>query len=1305
MKKTWIIALLAVLLVLSGCAMDSMGKGEMRFSVGDTAKGIETIPMDTASYNINGTGPDNETFHIPNVAPDALAGQSQVLIAGSWSVIVEALNEKGDIIGKGTNTCVVPVNGSVTCRVTVDEIGGIGTLNINIESTSQNANLSAKILKVDGTQVGTAIELNRTDNFHSAQVSLENGFYEIQIYNGETFIEGVAARIVAEQATTLRATFHGEDNGSGFLEIDNTIAPTPGITITMPVIEVVQNGTLTASATVSGLDESTNATFEWYVNGNKVGDDKDLDLSMSTYQPGSYKLVVKVSVPTHNIIWTEGELFTVLQPVTMPTAVTSDLPKTGENRHRHDSTLDVTITSDVGGYDVTWLFDGSSVATDSTSLSQSLSDMDIGRHTLSVKLEKSGASQTYELGSFIVEPDVTVMFNGSPHYEGYPIAGTVTITPSVESYYSVTMNFIPTNGESTITRTIHPDATGSFSLSNHGLATGSYNYYCQLTVGETVYTSPTNSGLIIAAAPQYSINAVSQCGQGEAYHFSVANANEAASVKWYLDGTAIWVPSSAVNKCSWDIEALSWNIGSHTLYADVDGVVTPTVTITVAAGKPQFSMESSQQKPTLAAGDKIRFGVMQNNKYASVNYTVKWFKDGVLYETTMQDEFIDFIIPGSASIGSQYEFGCKVYGQGSSEQLYESSQTVSVEEPYVKEESSLKISKGIFTAEDEIKVEIDGYTVPSDYVPYLRINFGEEMPLTIEGQTFTIDKSLLNNGRNRVELVVKDAGEWLVRTMGTSFLYAPDGYLPLEVGDVYQRIIYRANSALEGEAAYSLAGMYTLVLSPENQFALYEMSIADRFNQEEGYWDGTRMSTSAGTYVITGNALTLNYAEGGRVQEYTISGNTLTKENVVYTKLNTSPSSTGYNGYWEMAELRPDTDVLNTLLDRYLNENPNMPEQLAGFTKLISFDAGQSVGANVQVRLDEGMMTAYAKADLDANMLDGKFSFADNLQPRVKFSSPYIISNDNILNVSGFGLPVKMQLSGDGSVMLVHYAFSNSGEIKSIVVPLVRVASSAFEEADKGNNHLATPLKASMADVLDFVTKVGNSLADDELLYSFVDFKHNDTSLGGEWTATTIPPSLQSYFGTSIRGIGGMFMTEVDGQMVTYSPDTDPYYQYDRGDFFSYQLRVGFDIVNATRTGDNLELKVQVKRTGYPLTTETLVLTRQNIPFVEFVNGIVASQAGKDSMADLGWSLTLKANGEVWMDVAEENFGDELHLKVGKYSLGTDTLTFFVDPEISYTNIDDMVVSIGATLGFKNNELLLLEDSVGEFGIKFSPAN
>jgi hypothetical protein len=230
--------------------------------------------MDAATYTVTGTGPSGGTFtETAEIEQVTKSG----LVVGSWTIVVNALNSSGTLIGTGTATAEVVAGETAQVSVTISPISGTGTLSLAATwtvSQVQNPSITATLTPALGTAQNLPFAVSGGSASYSSS-AIGDGYYTLTLTlndNGTPVAGAVEVVRVVAGATT-----------NGTYDFPNVNAPGSSIQVNINtqmrdplLVSIAGGGALmvagnTTMFTASVLNYTDNLTYVWYVNGSSVG--------------------------------------------------------------------------------------------------------------------------------------------------------------------------------------------------------------------------------------------------------------------------------------------------------------------------------------------------------------------------------------------------------------------------------------------------------------------------------------------------------------------------------------------------------------------------------------------------------------------------------------------------------------------------------------------------------------------------------------------------------------------------------------------------------------------------------------------------------------------------------------------------------------------------------------------------------------------------------------------------------------------------------------------------------------------------
>ena len=270
------VAIAAFAVILWGCSFPvaPSGKtGSLSISLTNsiTAKTLTPpVSMAAASYTITGTGPNSATF---TAASTGAAVTENGLAFGSWTIVVNALNANGTLIGTGTAAAQVHTGETASVTVTVTPVTGAGALSLTVSWPAEQVqapSITASLTPALGTAQGLAfVVTGSTATYTNAAIG--NGYYTLAFTVNDNGVAEAGAvevvRIVAGQATSGTYTFANVNRAGGGIQVNITANMQNPLDVAMTgAVATMSAGTTQAlSADVSNY--SGNVSYVWYVNG------------------------------------------------------------------------------------------------------------------------------------------------------------------------------------------------------------------------------------------------------------------------------------------------------------------------------------------------------------------------------------------------------------------------------------------------------------------------------------------------------------------------------------------------------------------------------------------------------------------------------------------------------------------------------------------------------------------------------------------------------------------------------------------------------------------------------------------------------------------------------------------------------------------------------------------------------------------------------------------------------------------------------------------------------------------------------
>ena len=286
---------------LASCSLLGPEYGTLVLGVSSSDMAARTIvpnlDMEIATYNVLGAGPYGAQFEETGVSASTTAFSRDALVAGEWTVTVDAYNEAAGYIGTGNVTARIEPRRISNATVLVTPLDGEGSLETRItwpSGTLDDPRVEGILAPVGkgNSQLITFVmdEHSATHAFDGLSV----GYYtlSVQLYDGDDLRAGLleAVRILSGQITVADVEL---DPGTGQLglnivaEMGNPI----GISLAGGLPEVAYGQDMTITATPDRPIDS----YAWYLNGEPLSGKTSGALTIGNGLPvGVYRLDVLV---------------------------------------------------------------------------------------------------------------------------------------------------------------------------------------------------------------------------------------------------------------------------------------------------------------------------------------------------------------------------------------------------------------------------------------------------------------------------------------------------------------------------------------------------------------------------------------------------------------------------------------------------------------------------------------------------------------------------------------------------------------------------------------------------------------------------------------------------------------------------------------------------------------------------------------------------------------------------------------------------------------------------------------------------
>lgn len=1367
MKKV-IVALFAVLMVFASCSMEDSSNGIVSFDVGENSRGnVSVIEMDVAYYVVYGTS-GGLSFNSGNISIDG--GENAFEIRpGNWTFYAEAFNKDKQKIGRSDKVDANIKSGPGNhVSLTVREVAGEGDVTFNLKYTNQiNPDTPLYVMIDDGEKQQLVVK----DGVHALTVSLSNGFHVVWIYEGdnENPSDVFTIRVVTGYPTTVTGEYVTSSAGDGYFDIEGDIVQTPEISFTsnFSTDNVPENLEFKLKAVIEGVGGQIEYT--WFLDGAEVEDQTTATYTVKSLQSIGLEVGTQhnlmLMIRSGNIVWTSDRyLFTVIEEVTLP-EVSSDLAgfvhdnAWSYNGGSQDITINVNGSTE--GFEIKYFIDDQEVVVKDNVITVDPQAYSIGQHELRYEITGYGIPGSGSLGLFVITPSVYLTLDQTDGLYNYDkLTGSVQVNPAGEYGYAAVGIFNDDYTELLIEE-IDFDESGyaGFEVSLGSLAT-SGKYTVKAGV-QDAFDSPSFYGVsedqtIQITVPDFSIvtDNSDKVIVGNELSIRVNESSSGSTYEWYINGKL----ASTQSEYGIFYEFIRWPAGTYEIYLMKDGVKSNTITIEVVE-EPRLGIliNGSLNGNNWASGNAVRFEIWNpdGHELSEINWYVYADGPGIdesLYTIDESDLGLTVHEDVSASnISVDVELKVdgishRIYGSAySSGGGYADGLSISLDKFVVKPGESVKatyyigsnfdynetgmynsISSAVLTVfgvdKSGIRKELSEYsrTITSDQLPFsggLTIPSASDQYLSY---VFHIDAYYwdYSSGVEPVEV----QGAWWENIVTVS----ENGIIGIQAGDVYQML------QIDGADGIAV-GLGTLVLSDDgsNQYVRYVIKFTEDMIPQDPEQGMTEMpfEIEKGTFTSNGGSITFNGQsmvpgpDGTGQVEYTvtINGNEFVDDDgLTWTRLNTETRSksraiSDFNGSWKFADINLDSSFMNammdfvfTMMEQQMGAEMTMPDN---YKNLLTFDAGEGIGVSLGAELHYGLLTMNAGIGLDATIMDG-ISLADDLMLLAGATGELdSYSEEDLLTMDGYAIPLALQLSSDKSVMLLYVLMKqgDNGYQPMLVLPLSKVSSLDFPKAT--GSHFSKTMRSTMSEVMDMAKTAELKLGSDgsDVLYNLfaVPLFNSNVSSTGKWNVEVTSGDtefLERIFGGYMYSLMGSMTTGGGYEIWSYDGPSDPSMTYHYSLAYGDGATSGYANFNVTSSGEDpneVTMMVQVSFRGLPVYEGTLRLTRDtSLSFMDVCEEMVASSSGPST----GY-IELRSNGEVWFGYGETE-AEGMNICVGTYGLDGGKIVIETANDL-LPELEGLSISFGGLFGYSQSgdsaEIMILQQKNGaDFGLKFN---
>lgn len=1367
MKKV-IVALFAVLMVLASCSMEDSSNGIVSFDVGENSRGnVSVIEMDVAYYVVHGTS-GGQTFNSGNISIDG--GENAFEIRpGNWTFYAEAFNKNDQKIGRSDDVEANIKSGPGNhVSLTVREIAGEGDVTFNLKYTNQiNPDTPLYVMIDDGEKQQLVVK----DGVHALTVSLSNGFHVVWIYEGdnENPSDVFTIRVVTGYPTTVTGEYVTSSAGDGYFDIEGDIVQTPEISFfdafngTVPV-----NLEYELEAIVKGV--SGQIEYTWFLDGAVVEDQTTATYTVKSLQSIDLEVGTQhnlmLMIRSGNIVWTSNRyFFTVGQAVTLPTIESPGLGDSAWNTQWNydggSQTITINVEGSTEGFEIKYFIDDQEVVAEGNVITVDPQSYSIGQHELRYEITGYGLTRSGSLGLFVINPSVTLTLDKTSGLYNYDkLTGSVQVNPA-ENYEFAAVEIVGSDGlVGPLVQKISLDESGhtDFEVSLGSLTTtGTYTVHARVADRDSnlTFEGLSEEKTIQITVPDFSIvtDNSDKVIVGNELSIRVNESSSGSTYEWYINGKLASTQSEYGNF----YEFIRWPAGTYEIYLMKDGVKSNTITIEVVE-EPRLGIliNGSLNGNNWASGNAVRFEIWNpdGHELSEINWYVYADGPGIdesLYTIDESDlgltvhedvsasnisadvelkvDGISHRLYGSAySSGDEYDNGLAIYfdklvvapGEG-----FGGNYTISYYMPdpegyyqYPIETATVRLFGVKADGSEGIPIWTKEYSREDKTLPaHEEFNLNET---TDEYTSYKVAIDFTYTDNFSVEPHPYD-GEWT-----NSIPVSSERIIPIQAGDVYQML------QIDGADGIAV-GLGTLVLSDDgsNQYVRYVIKFTEDMIPQDSEQGMTEMpfEIEKGTFTSNGGSITFNGQsmvpgpDGTGQVEYTvtINGNEFVDDDGrTWTRLNTVTKSASraisdFNGSWKFADINLDSSFMTammnfvfTMMEQQMGAEMTMPDN---YKNLLTFDEGEGIGVSLGAKLHDGLLTMNAGIGLDATIMDG-ISLADDLMLLAGATGELdSYSEEDLLTMDGYALPLALQLSSDKSVMLLYVLMrqGDKGYQPMLVLPLSKVSSLDFPKAT--GSHFSKTMRSTMSEVMDMAKTAELKLGSDgsDVLYNLfaVPLFNSNVSSTGKWNVEVTSGDtefLERIFGGYMYSLMGSMTTGGGYEIWSYDGPSDPSMTYHYSLAYGDGATSGYANFNVTSSGEDpneVIMMVQVSFRGLPVYEGTLRLTRDtSLSFMDVCEEMVASSSGPST----GY-IELRSNGQVWFGYGETE-AEGMNICVGTYGLDGGKIVIETASDL-LPELEGLSISFGGLFGYSQSgdsaEIMILQQKNGaDFGLKFN---
>lgn len=1306
--------LLAILLLIVGCDTKTAIKtGEICVNV--DGRSIDPISMETSYYSISVTS-GNNVQRAPRVEEGSSPARFNVE-EGEWTVVVDAYNDHGDRIGTGSETVTVVGGVSTTCNVSVKEIEGTGTIFVSLNvSTDEEAfytwDLSINATNENGTvKIGSGI-FNTTYS-SPIKAELANGRYFIEIYDNyseELITAPIPVRIVAGAMTLISGEYHYDINsGWNFFPTEtDTFRPNESYHIVLESEEVPIDYDLNAKVECDyGFDSGYNCI--WYLNGYQISSGQHLNINLSNQyyrdQTGikadeTYMLSVKVtdgdpgkdSENSVNTIYYDYKLIKILEKVGLPERIEitglsgnadGSIPIISSNSSLYlnssavyNNEIDSSISGD-------WYINNVLVAQNTATLSLTNLNNYVGRNDVEFKYSINGYTKTYYAVCFYVIPEMEFKISLNDLKAGrHADISVEKISGNYDGDYDLQFYFYKNDILNSCSVKYY---SNQYVDGYYPTEPGDYEVKYKVYYNGIGFEEEKELGEVTVDEPDKLLDSVygNNIFQGGRASFIVKYYNDSSNVfRWYLDGEEIG--NSNNNSSSLSIYGVAWEVGEHTIKAiddnDNDNEYSYTFNVLAEKNAERFDLsvtnlgnykyeikvvpvnavsgDFTYNSTVYCSGSNFQVFNLQNDETVILdrgnsNSDKDWFSYEIV--TTYTKDGQDFTVANYGNYSSYYSSNEVSFDKF----LYVGNENIIVD---------IKLEEGYKPDQYQYLFYLDGTLIDIDFE-----GDGEYLlPMVEEGMHQFEMKILWNSGDSNASYT-------------TIFMHSKVGFVPMPANEVYLSVGANCPSIENENKSITYTefgvGCSTLVLSNNDCCYFSIISASDTSSPVmmtiPCFYENEEVTGNIVFTVPDDEEPTVYTNVENRLEK--VSGNSLLPDTLVRTQIEVDGQN-GVYGDWSFIDLNLDHELLNSVIEKY-GEYIGLP---------IKFDAekGEDIDLSLKLSITEEWINAYLDLGVDVSMIDT--SLAEDTTIHLEGKIEYEEEN-GYLSFMGSRYPIYLQVSEDGTVLLLHVAIPGCPEgTPFIVVPFTRV-SSIYNPIDSISNSFNEPKRITIKGVEDSLALLCDKQFASNMLSNMmmpVSIDAENAIDAGKYSVTG-DESIIDVLGEELLVVNGNLCFISENSMTILKEAT-----MNGGFNFQSYDNYGVSYYSITKSEGAMTYNVSYEKQGMPYRNGTITLTKNEVEGIDVVQEFIGKYMEiNDGNNPDDIYIEFDENGDVYY-----NFGIDFSYKVAHYGINDERIVFYADAadiaDIMGQEVDGWGVKAGIVLPYdgEKDQITLIDD-------------